>query len=181
MTLLYNKEQAILPLVQSKAEQYSVEPALILAHIKQESAFDPKAYREEPAINDASTGLMQLLLGTAKMLDSNATEDLLYDPEYNVDLGTRLIAKNLTRYDGNLQDAIAAYNAGSARKNSDGLYSNSKGIPNVQSYVNKVYANYIDYTNWLAKGATLVDIDSSIVLAFAIVAGGLVYYAWTRD
>jgi soluble lytic murein transglycosylase-like protein len=181
MTLLYNKEQDILPLVQSKADAYGVEPALILAHIKQESAFNPKAYREEPTINDASTGLMQLLLGTAKTLDSNTTEEKLYDPEYNVDLGTRLIAKNLARYNGNLQDAIAAYNAGSARKNSDGLYSNSKGVPNVQRYVDKVYANYLDYTDWLSKGATLVDIDSSIVLAFAIVAGGLVYYAWTRD
>jgi len=162
MSLTFDKELAILPIVKDAAAKYNVPSALILAHIKQESAFDPNAYRAEPAIGDASTGLMQVLLGTARQFSPDVTEAEMYDPAFNIDVGTAYIAKNLERYNGNVQDAIAAYNAGTARKNEDGEYVNSKGVTNVQRYVDKVYANYNNYSSWIAAGASKIDVGTSI-------------------
>jgi soluble lytic murein transglycosylase-like protein len=166
--MLYLKEQKYLPIIQAAADRYSVPAALLLAHTRQESNFDPSAYREEPAIGDGSTGMMQILLRTAQGLDANATEELLLDPEYNINLGAKLIRKNLDRYnkassstEKQFKDAIAAYNAGTAFINSDGVYTNSKGIPNVQGYVDNVYEYLQEYTNWLANNAPTVEVSDS--------------------
>jgi len=180
MPLLFNKEQSVLPIINDIAVQYNVPVALILAHIKQESNFDPKAYRAEPAINDASYGLMQVLLKTAKMFVPTATVDQMYDATFNINVGTVYIAKNLNRYDGNIQDAIAAYNAGSAIKNADGKYTSSKGNTIVQSYVDKVYKNYLNYDNWLNEGANVVDVDYSIIVG-GVVLTGVLLYIWKRS
>lgn len=179
MPLIYNKEQAILPLVNEMSQRYNVPAALILAHIKQESSFNPQAYRAEPAIGDASYGLMQVLLGTARQFVPDANSTDMYDPAFNMNVGVAYIAQNLNRYNSNVKDAIAAYNAGTARKNAAGQYVSSKGSTVVQDYVDKVYSNYLDYSNWLQQGATIVDVDSTAVIAFILVAGGLLYYAWT--
>lgn len=126
---------------------YNVPEALILAHMKQESNFDPDAVRDEPAINDASIGLMQVLLNTAKSIDSTATYAKLFEPQYNISIGTRYIKYQLERYD-NIKDSIAAYNAGTAYTTDDGTYVSKSGN-DVQYYVDKVYANYQNYINWL--------------------------------
>lgn len=195
MSLTFDKELEILPIVKDAAAKYNVPSALILAHIKQESNFDPNAYRAEPAIGDASTGLMQVLLGTAKQFSPDATEEEMYDPAFNIDIGTAYIAKNLARYNGNVQDAIAAYNAGTARKNADGKYVNSQGVTNVQSYVDKVYANFNNYSSWIASGASEIDvgttvaqigseitsIDPTIALVLGALCLGTVVFVWKNS
>lgn len=89
-----------------------VEKALALAIIRQESMFDRTAVSSAGAL-----GLMQLLPATAAQtarkfgVAYRGTQDL-FQPEINTRLGQGYISKLLTRYDGYLPLAIAAYNAG---------------------------------------------------------------------
>lgn len=138
---LTESERRILPLVQAAAVEHRVEPALILAHVARESSFNPRATHRD--VNGKSSyGLMQLRLATAREVaqDPSLPAEALFDPALNVRLGTRYIAKNLARYGGSYPDAIAAYNAGTARKDALGRYVNSRGVPNVQAYVDGVVA-----------------------------------------
>lgn len=88
-----------------------------LAIIQAESGGIPSAYRGEASIGDASIGLMQLLLGTAKSLGysggaGDATSGTgLYDPATNIGLGVTFLA-NLYRTLGNLPGVASAYNGG---------------------------------------------------------------------
>ncbi len=171
---LFIAEQKYLPVVQKYAAAENVPAALILAVIRQESNFDPNAYRAEPQIDDASAGLMQLLLGTAQSMNPNVTEDDLYDPDVNISLGTIYLRRQLDRYSGNIKDAISAYNAGSAYVYDDGSYSN-------ESYVDNVYNYYQTYTAWLQSGSKTVDLatvdPASFIFAGVIAWGG---YKWLK-
>lgn len=61
--------------------------ALIMGIMQTESSFNPRAYRAEPQINDASYGLMQVLYSTARDRGYGGAPDGLYDPEVNIRLG----------------------------------------------------------------------------------------------
>ncbi len=157
---LFINESTYLPQVIAASQKWGVPEPLIFAHMAQESAFDPLAYRAEPTRGDASYGLLQLLLETAKLLDPNATPDLLYTPDYNIDLGTQLMAKNLARYGGDIESEAASYNAGTAFKNANGQFTNSQGSTNVQNYVNSVMNYYKYYQSWLGNGAQVIDLTT---------------------
>jgi hypothetical protein len=89
--------------VQRAARRYDLSPALIKAVIKAESNF------RTDAVSDAGArGLMQLMPQTAEALGvENA-----FDVEQNIDGGCKYLRKMLDRFDGNLKQALAAYNAG---------------------------------------------------------------------
>jgi len=82
---------------------------------------------------DGEIGLMQILPSTAQDLGID-NPNLLFDPVVNIRTGANYLRYQLKRYGGNIKDAIAAYNAGSARKY-NGVYVN-------QDYVNKVLNAY---------------------------------------
>lgn len=88
-----------------------VERALTLAITRQESEFDPQAQSPSGAL-----GLMQLLPKTAREIARKNTMDFsrnqLFDPAYNMTLGSLYLARLLNSYDGSYVMAIAAYNAG---------------------------------------------------------------------
>lgn len=91
------------------------EPALVLAVIRQESEFYPKARSPVGAL-----GLMQLMPTTARQTArgiglSYSRSRLTSEPEYNVRLGQAYLAELLTQFDGSYILALAAYNAGPAR------------------------------------------------------------------
>jgi soluble lytic murein transglycosylase len=96
----------------------SPEPALVMAVVRQESAF----YTD--AVSGAGAhGLMQILPKTAKGLarDMNmrfSKSKLLTDPEYNMRLGRAYLSELTRRYGGSYILALAAYNAGPSRANS---------------------------------------------------------------
>lgn len=100
------------------ASNYGVAADLIRAIIGQESQFRPSAVRQEPAINDQSIGLMQVLYGTAKgegytgPIGSPTTLTGLYDPSANITYGTSYLARQLQRAGGDIERAISAYNGG---------------------------------------------------------------------
>lgn len=145
------RENAFDAQVAQAASTYGVAVPLIKAVIAVESGFNPNAYRAEaprpslpptadfPNGGDASLGLMQLLVRTARTLGYNGPMNGLYDPGINIGLGTRLLRDNLKRTGGNVSDAISAYNGGFrpalgfGSPLSTGLYGN-------QAHVSKVLA-----------------------------------------
>lgn len=124
------------PIILETSAKYSLDPALIKAHIKAESNWDVNASRFEAHKTDASWGLMQLMLATAREIlgKPDLTTTQLIQPRTNIEAGAKYLRKQLDRYGGNIKSAIAAYNAGSARFTKDGKYVN-------QPYVDKVLAN----------------------------------------
>jgi soluble lytic murein transglycosylase-like protein len=121
--------QEIERLIQQTAERHKVDPALIRAVIAAESAYQLGATSRKGA-----QGLMQLMPGTAHELGvSNA-----YDPRQNIDGGVRYLRALLEKYDGDLDKALAAYNAG------EGAVERAHGVPKngeTRAYVRKV-TNY---------------------------------------
>lgn len=160
------------PIINEMGTKYNVEPALIKAHIKQESNWDVNASRYEAHKGDASWGLMQLLLSTAKEVlgNSNLTTTQLIQPRVNIEAGAKFIAQLQSRF-GNMRDAIAAYNAGSPRIDpKTNKYIN-------QEYVDKVTKNYEIYKS-LGTGPAAevaIAVSSPDMLPVYLIAGaGLV-------
>lgn len=72
--------------IEKVAQKYDLDPQLIFATIMTESEGNPKAYRFEPHLNDASFGLGQILYTTALSLGFTGTPEEMYRPEINIDL-----------------------------------------------------------------------------------------------
>ena len=88
---------------------YHIDPCLVLAFARTESGFRAKAVSTAGA-----RGVMQLLPGTATLVDGKGTKAELNDPAYNLGLGERYLQNLMTQTNGNLFQLAAAYNAGPA-------------------------------------------------------------------
>src|SRR5579862_2704451 len=92
--------------VNDASDRYRLDPDLVNSVIKAESAFNTRAVSPKGA-----QGLMQLMPGTANQLGvPNA-----FDPQANVDGGTKYLRELLEKYNFDLVKALAAYNAGPQR------------------------------------------------------------------
>lgn len=112
--LLYRYPLAYWEVIQTKAHERNIDPYLVLALIRQESLFDPRARSSAAAL-----GLMQLLPSTATRVAKqlglpSPSPEGLFDPELNLTLGSQYLTDLLRRYANNWFKAIAAYNAGEA-------------------------------------------------------------------
>lgn len=119
--------------VRNAARRYEVDPLLVKSIIKAESAFNPVAVSSVGA-----QGLMQIMPETAK--DMRLANP--FDPEQNINAGTKYFRKLLGMFEGNIQLALAAYNAGPTR------VMQQKRIPpfaETTRYVKKVLFNYDQY------------------------------------
>ncbi|MED3789960.1 lytic transglycosylase domain-containing protein [Peribacillus frigoritolerans] len=117
-------------IISQAASLYNLPEKLIKSVIKQESNFNPEATSYAGA-----TGLMQLMPATAKSLGVDDAND----PEQNIMGGSKYLSQMTARYDGDIQVAFAAYNAG------PGNVDKYKGIPpfkETQNYVQKVYGTF---------------------------------------
>ncbi len=111
------------------ASDNGVDPYLVASLIRQESEFNPGAISRANAI-----GLMQLLPGVGKKLAKETklrgfSYNMLLSPEVNLRLGTRYFRHMLDKYDGTVEYALAAYNAGSDRVSDWRGHSSFRDVP----------------------------------------------------
>ena len=123
--------QSFSEIIKQASERYSVDERLISAVIKHESSFNPRAV--SPC---GAQGLMQLMPATARSL--GVTDP--FDAEQNIMAGTRYLRQKLDEFDGNLQLALAAYNAGSGAVR---RYGRIPPYPETQTYVRRVMKSYL--------------------------------------
>jgi soluble lytic murein transglycosylase-like protein len=117
-------------LVREAAERHHVDPALVRAVIETESNWNPAAVSRKGAL-----GLMQLIPTTAQRFGVND----VFNPKQNVEAGVRYLRTLLERYRGNLDLALAAYNAG------EGAVDRAHGVPSyreTRNYVQRVQDAY---------------------------------------
>lgn len=81
----------------------------------------------ETALQMLSVGLMQPMGAVARELGFTGHLGLLYDVNANLDIGVKHLATKFKKY-ANIEDAIAAYNAGSVRKTAGGMYENQRHV-----------------------------------------------------
>ncbi|RDK02221.1 lytic transglycosylase [Paraburkholderia lacunae] len=140
-----SRVMALLPLINEAARAANVDSALLMAVIDVESGGDPQAVSPKGA-----TGLMQLMPGTGAR---HGASDL-FDPLQNVNAGARYL-KQLMRQFGDLQAALAAYNAG------EGAVQKHGGqIPPYRetvNYVPKVIDRYFRYRDAISSTATMQE------------------------
>ena len=113
------------------AAKYDISPALLEAVVWQESRWNELAVSPVGA-----RGLAQLMPGTAKQMGVNAN-----DPMANLEGGARYLRMQLDAFGGNIEKALAAYNAGPMRVQQAG------GIPRIretQAYVAAIMARLTD-------------------------------------
>lgn len=117
-------------IVSEKASKYNLDPSLVHAVIKAESNGNPYAVSRKGAM-----GLMQLMPSTARDLSVNNP----FDPEDNIDGGVRYLRYLIDKFNGDLNLALAAYNAGpkTVERTRD-----VPRIPETKQYVKKVLSIY---------------------------------------
>lgn len=132
----YEGKQEIYNAVEKASKKYGVDSNLILGIIKQESDFNPKVVSSAGA-----KGLMQLM-------PENCKEDGVSDPfniEQNIDGGVKQLKGYIDRYNGSVEMALMAYNAGPGTMQRRGVTSVEhlyKMPKETQNYVPKVMGYY---------------------------------------
>jgi hypothetical protein len=124
----------IYDLIRQAAARYGLDENLVLAVARAESGFRPEAVSRAGAL-----GVMQLMPGTARSL--GVTDPL--DPAQNIDGGARYLRQMLDRFGGDVEQALAGYNAG------PGAVKRYDGVPpyrETQQYVQRV----LDYQRQFA-------------------------------
>lgn len=111
-------------------KEYGVDPRLIHAVAYQESR-----YKTEAESHAGAQGLMQMMPATAARFAVEGKSGT----EQNVYAGTKLLRWLLKRFDGNVELALAGYNAG---EGSVDKYDGIPPFPETQNYVHKIVANY---------------------------------------
>lgn len=193
------------PLAAAAQRYPTVPPALIAAIVTVESGWDANAYRSEAQIADASIGLMQMLVGTARSLGysgSGGTKGVspaagqygtgLYDPATSLLLGTHYLS-NLIAAKGSLESAVSAYNNGSGKKatvptrviaarDAAGNPTSYRDVPvgdfYNQPYVDRVLSYYQQFGGvGLLPPIVTTGRSSPMVLAAIVLVGGVILLA----
>lgn len=121
---------SLAPVFREAAEKYGVDPRLVVAVARRESAFDDRAVSPVGA-----RGVMQLMPSTAEYLGVADS----FDARANVFAGTRYLRQLLDTFRGDLDLTLAAYNAG------PGAVQKYRGVPpyrETQQYVRAIRAEY---------------------------------------
>lgn len=129
---LSEAEKAAEPYIQEASKMYDLDPNLLRALIKRESGFNPTIESDAGAY-----GYTQLMPGTAEGLGVN-----MYNPHENVLGGAKYLRQQLDSFNGDVEKALAAYNAG------PGAVQKYGGIPpyeETQNYVKNIMADWNDY------------------------------------
>ncbi len=117
-------------LIYGVSERHALNPALVVAVVRAESGFDPRAVSRKGA-----QGLMQLMPATARRFGLSGSQ--AFEPEKNLDAGARYLSWLADRFDGDLARVLAAYNAG------EGTVQRYGGVPpyrETRNYLKRIYA-----------------------------------------
>ncbi|WP_298336703.1 lytic transglycosylase domain-containing protein [uncultured Erythrobacter sp.] len=128
------------------AQRFDLSPALLEAVVWQESR-----WREGAVSPAGARGLAQLMPGTAR--DLGVDPD---DPMQNLEGGARYLRAQLDRFDGDLEKALAAYNAGPGR------VERADGIPNIretQHYVAAILGRLANHSRPITRPAPVSPIN----------------------
>ena len=120
-------------LIETVALSHGIDPALVHAVVEAESNYRPTA---KSAVG--ARGLMQVMSATGRDLGVTSAATL-FDPRANLEAGVQYLKRLLERFNGDLSNALAAYNAGPA------AVLRYRGVPPYQeteNYVKKVLANF---------------------------------------
>jgi transglycosylase-like protein with SLT domain/uncharacterized protein DUF4124 len=135
-------------IVHEKASAYNIDPSLIKAVIKTESNWNSRAISRKGAM-----GLMQLMPSTAS--DMNVHNP--FDPEENIEGGTKYLKYLLEKFNGDLTLALAAYNAGPKAIEKCGYVP---PITETRKYVNKVLSLYNGKMTYASSSASNDSVKS---------------------
>ena len=106
------RNSGLLPLIRKYAQEYGVEAAMVSAVIKNESSFNPRAVSSVGA-----RGLMQIMPDTGVWLAQRMgipdyAPDRLFEPEFNIRMGTYYLAYLSDIFSGSPVMVAAAFHAG---------------------------------------------------------------------
>jgi soluble lytic murein transglycosylase-like protein len=136
------------------SEKYDADPVLVLAIMREESRFNPRAKSVA-----AARGLLQFILTTALQIGrdlglSDLSSEDLYDPRIVIQLGAKYIGDLLESFDENRYRTVAAYNAGPhqarlwarlAPAEGEDFYLSAINFEETKHYVRKVMNSYQRY------------------------------------
>ena len=119
-------EDELLPLIERHASGQGLDPLLVRAVVQVESGYNPAAVS-----NKGAMGLMQLMPATA----ADLAVERPFEPEANLRGGTAYLRGLIERFDGRIELALAAYNAGPGAVQ---RYGGVPPYPETLDYVRKV-------------------------------------------
>ncbi len=137
------------------SKKYGVSYDLLTAMAQQESGFNPDAVSKSGAM-----GIMQIMPETAQGLGLTHP----FDAYENIMAGAKYISQKLDEFNGNVDLALAAYNAGSGAVNTYG------GVPpygETQSYVKNIKAIMkrgadVPYDNYISRTASKAEVEADL-------------------
>ncbi len=140
-TALEQDKEVIQASIRKAATKYNLPPALLQAVVKAESNYQVRAV--SPA---GAQGLMQLMPGTARELGVNDP----FDIQQNINGGAQYLRSMLTRFNGDLKQALSAYNAGPGTV---AKYNGHVPYPETRTYVARVL-RYTDQFSGVSNRST---------------------------
>jgi len=135
--------------LEAAAIEFAVPPLLLLALVRQESAFNPQATSLATAV-----GLTQVIPSTGALIAASLGEDWdgsdsLTNPEISLRYGAAYLAAQLESFDGNIYAALAAYNGGPSNAH---RWLDKQQLPDADGFV-----QVIDFEETRRYVATVVE------------------------
>ncbi len=140
--------------VLADSKRFAADPALVLAIMREESRFNPRAKSQA-----AARGLLQFIITTARdigrdigLVDVSAED--LYDPRIIIRLGAKYVGELSEQFGGNRYRTAAAYNAGPKQvalwtrlqpAEGDDYFVSAINFDETKGYVRKVMGSYEQY------------------------------------
>jgi len=139
--------------VRESAQRHNLDPLLLFALIRHESLFDPYATAAA-----GEKGLTQVIPATAAYIAQqlqwpNFQPGDLFRPYVGAEFGAYFLSEQATRFDGNVQAALAGYNAGPGRAlewlelsgGDPDQFMTAITIDSTRTYVQRIYGYYSIY------------------------------------